>query len=105
MTRLILHRETSIAANWAPRNLFPMNENNFAAALPDGASTVNTEARRAGREEGRTLFFEDLRHELCLNLIQLLQGCLQGLPVFVRSFAEDVLEAKRCSLHEQFGIF
>jgi hypothetical protein len=26
----IFHGESSIAANWAPRNLFPINENNFA---------------------------------------------------------------------------
>ena len=36
------------------------------------------------------LLFEDLRHELHLNLVQLLHCRLQSLPVFKRSFAKDV---------------
>ena len=58
-------------------------------------------------EEGlipRVLLFEDLRHKLRLDLIQLLQRRLQGLPVFIGSFAENVLEAKGGALHKQFGI-
>jgi hypothetical protein len=30
MTMRILHGESSTSANWAPRNLFPINRNNFA---------------------------------------------------------------------------
>jgi hypothetical protein len=53
----------------------------------------------------RILLFEELRHELLLNLIQLLECRLQSRPVFIGSFAEDVFEVNGCALHEQFCIF
>lgn len=41
-------------------------------------------------ESGFHLLFEDLRHELHLNLVQLHQCLLQGPTVFKRCFIEDV---------------
>jgi len=52
----------------------------------------------------RILSFEDLHHELRLNLIQLLQRHLQSRSVFIRSSAEDAFEAKGGAPHEQFSI-
>jgi hypothetical protein len=53
----------------------------------------------------RILLFEELRHELLLNLIQLPECRLQSRPVFIGSFAEDVSETSGGALHEQFRIF
>src|ERR1700761_8383302 len=70
----------------------------FQARLSNAVSVWSLAAGVAVRFD-RILLFEDLRHELRLNLIQLLQSCLQCLPVFVRSFVADVLEAKRRAPH------
>ena len=53
----------------------------------------------------RTLLLEDLHHKLLLNLIELLQRCVQSPPIFIRSFAKDILEAKGGAPHEHFCIF
>ena len=50
------------------------------------------------------LFFEDLHHQLCLNLVQLLQRKFQSWSVLIRSFVEHALQAKGGAPHEQFGI-
>ena len=57
-----------------------------------------------GKRFNRVLLFEDLRHKLSLNLIQLSQRPLQGLAVFKRSFVENVLESKGSLLHKPFCI-
>jgi hypothetical protein len=112
--------------NWFVQRLFPQRrENIFGGRMPARqhhasrerpTMTLLSRHHLIGRdregphrvEEGwfnRILLFEDLRHKLRLNQIQLPQRCLQSRPVFIRGFAEDVLKAKGCALQEQFGIF
>jgi hypothetical protein len=44
MTMRILHRESSIYANWAPRNLFPINGNNFAGYQFSSLSEISRDS-------------------------------------------------------------
>jgi hypothetical protein len=49
----ILHGESSIAANWASRNLFPANGNNFAAYQLSSPAVTIMFPRSTDSDQGR----------------------------------------------------
>jgi hypothetical protein len=81
--------------------------NPFAMPLSadDKRGAVIDENDWSGLSLTRILLFEELHHELLLNLIQLPECRLQSRPVVIGSFAEDVFEANGGAPHKQFHIF
>ena len=56
--------------------------------------------------DGRgNLLLEYFHHQLVLHLIEILQRRVQRLAFVVGTRLEDVFQAKRSTLHQQFGIF
>jgi hypothetical protein len=69
--------------------ILTVEEKEILAAAYGGNVTSLEESRF-----NRSLLFEDLHHELCLNLIQLFQRYLQNRSVSRRGYAEDAFEPK-----------
>ena len=52
----------------------------------------------------KSLFLEDLHHQLGLHLFQLFQGRLERLPIVIRRSIEDSGQTKRRVPHQLFGV-
>jgi hypothetical protein len=83
----------------------PMSLRIEHAVVDHDDAALHRRAELIWPELSRILLFEELLHELLLNLIQLPLRHLQNGPVFIGSFSEDVFETNGGALNQQFRIF
>jgi hypothetical protein len=100
---LILERENR--SSYLPAKLSNVTVGCFRVSEPAPEPSGEIPCRISRHGPNRILFFEHLRHELRLNLVQLFQRRLHCLPVFIRSCSENVSEVKGAAPHEQLSFF